>query len=147
MSSLETRVHIGILTERSHIAAYQVLLNELHTVLREVSPALFETVSTSDNECVISLWRGTKLIGTAQASLMFPGMRPVVHVSNVVVTHTERGRSYGELLLRYLRRVTRQRWRDYGPLRYELTSRQERGTSGFYERLGYTGTPTVRYVK
>jgi GNAT superfamily N-acetyltransferase len=129
------------------LIAYESILSELHANPVSVKPALLEIMLADTREYVLCMWQKEALIATAQASLMFPGMRPTAHISNVVVSSSFRGQGYGGFMLAYLRRCTRQHWREYGSLRYELTSREERGTRSFYENLWYTGVTTVRYTK
>ena len=139
---------LGRLVEQSHLAAYQSLLNELHTKPVELKPELVKLVLLDFREHIICLWCEDELIATAQASLLFPGMKATVHISNVVVSTAHRSQGFGEFLMIYTRKHCRTTWgRAYGKLIYQLTSREERGTRGFYESLGYKATATVRYEK
>lgn len=128
---------------------YLALRAQLHSHPNEgATIELMEVVNEMPHEYIFCLWERTTLVGTIQASLLFPACRPTVHISNVVVDVAFRGKSHGEFLMKMIRGWSRQCWgQRNGTLRYELTSREERGTRGFYEGLGYSGTPTVRYVK
>jgi ribosomal protein S18 acetylase RimI-like enzyme len=136
-------------TEAKRHVQYLALLAQLHSrPLEFVGLEATKRASNQPHEYILCLWTGIQLVGTAQASLLLPAGIPTVHISNVVVEETYRGKGLGEFIMIMLRRRCRLRWQnDYGKLIYQLTSQQSRGTQGFYEQLGYTGTPTVRYSR
>lgn len=141
-------VLLGLLVEQEHMSSYQTLLDQLHSNPVEIKAELAKLVLQDPCEHILCLWHEDDLIATAQASLLFPGMKPTVYISNVVVSTAYRGQGFGEFLMIYIRKHCRATWgRSYGKLVYQLTSREERGTRRFYERLGYKATPTVRYEK
>ncbi len=133
---------------QSHQDSYVSLLSELHSRELNITTEMIQMVLNNQHEYILCMWQDQTLLATAQASLMFPAMRSTVHISNVVVKNGYRGRGYGKPLLILLRRRARKLWEGkYGRLRFELTSRAERGTKEFYEGLGYVGTPTIRYAR
>jgi ribosomal protein S18 acetylase RimI-like enzyme len=136
-------------TSTKRYVQYLALLSQLHSSpLDYCCLERLRIVQKMPHEYILCSWDDSKLVGTAQASLLFPAGLPTVHMSNVVIDVAYRGQGHGAFLMIMLRRRTRQRWQSqHGQLRYELTSRTERGTQGFYQRLGFTATPTTRYVR
>jgi len=135
--------------QSTRFVQYLVLLNQLHSPTIQYCPfKRLQAVNEMPHEYILCMWTSSVLVGTAQASLLFPAGLPTVHISNVVVDVAFRGKGLGGFLMLLLRRRSRQRWQSlHGQLRYQLTSRAERGTQGFYEHLGFTATPTIRYER
>lgn len=129
------------------LAQYEKLLSELHGKVTPVRQSLERLTKDSDT-IVMCLWKDGDLLATAEASLIFPAGVPTVYISDVVVLATARGKGYGQMVMCDLMRCAEQRWcTKYGQLSFFLTSRDERGTRGFYEGLGFVGVGTNRYVK
>ncbi len=130
------------------IAQFQLLLTELHERPVELSPNVLQHVLACETEYVLCVWTESTLVATAQGSLLFASMRPTVHISNVVVTAAYRSKGLGEFLMVHLRKKARSKWgTSHDTLRFVLTSQEKRHTRVFYEKLGYVGTPTIRYER
>jgi GNAT superfamily N-acetyltransferase len=129
------------------LAAYNRLLRELSPGHEPISRHVFEGVLRQPSELVVFMLSGSKLLGTAQASLCFPGCRPTIWISRVVVTEEYRGCGLGRRLMEETEELIKQRFAQYRPLSVMLTSRSERGTESFYRGFGYDKRETNRYQK
>jgi GNAT superfamily N-acetyltransferase len=134
--------------QADRLVAFNSLCEQLSPTKRPLTMEDVMLLEDLLHERIICLWRGSKLLATAQASLVFPGLIPTVHISNVVVEATEQGKGYGSGVILLIFRLAKGRWwSDHRPLRFMLTSQEKRGTRGFYESLGFSATPTYRYVR
>jgi GNAT superfamily N-acetyltransferase len=129
------------------MSQYNELVQSLSPQHVDLSVVDFEKLIARRTELVTLLFVGDDLRGTAQASLVRPGGVRTVWIEKVVVHVDYRGRGLGRLLMEETEQYARSRFSKDPGLRFCLTSRAERGTKQFYERLGYTGTPTIRYQK
>jgi GNAT superfamily N-acetyltransferase len=137
-----------------HNGLDQKLLMQYNQLVRDLSPDHqdltmddFENLIAARTEIVALLFVGDDLRGTAQASLIQPGGVRTVWIEKVIVHSDYRGRGLGRHLMEEIEDFARSSFADGGQLRICLTSRLERGTKQFYESLGYTAVPTVRYQK
>lgn len=98
----------------------------------------FGEVSADPRQRLLVIESGGRVVGTI-VLIIVPNIsrrgRPYALIENVVVDETERGRGYGEALMRYAIAEAR----DAGCYKVALTSRTQRGDAHrFYERLGFT---------
>jgi GNAT superfamily N-acetyltransferase len=137
--------HYGLDTKT--LNRYNQLVRFLSPQHVDVSSTAFETLIAYDTELVTFMFLRDDLIGTAQASLIRPGNLPTVWIEKVVVYPDHRGQGLGRILMEETVKLAQVRFARDGMVRFCLTSRLERGTKNFYEQLGFTATPTVRYTK
>lgn len=137
--------HQGI--DNNLLAQYNALVRSLTPQHEDLSIIDFEKLIARKTELVTLLFVGDDLRGTAQASLIRPAGVRTVWIEKVVVHIDYRGRGLGRLLMEQTEQYSRSRFSKDPGLRICLTSRAEHGTKEFYERLGFTGTPTIRYQK
>ncbi len=129
------------------IVAYNNLLRELSPEYGGISRTEFECVLRQTSEVLVFMFSGRKLLGTAQASLCFPGCQPTIWISRVVVTEQYRGCGLGRRLMEETEELIKERFAKYRPLAVMLMSRDERGTESFYRGFGYDKRETNRYQK
>jgi len=92
-----------------------------------------------------------EIIGTAQVSFICTPSRYTAYINTVVVDEKYRGNGLGKVLMDELERRAAERWPQLE--KFTLTSSPQKGTQGFYLRLGYRmrtkeeGDETIVYVK
>lgn len=114
--------------------------------------ALEEVKSRYDSELLLFMFNEEgQISGMAQASYHCTPSHYAGYINTVVVDEIYRGQGLGSTLMNELERRAKERWntiRTFG-----LTSAPQKGTQGFYLRLGYrmrtkeAGDETIVYVK
>lgn len=133
--------------------AYGALLSELKGRPCEVAlEELAAAAAHRDSELLLFMYDETgEAIGTAQASFQWVPLTYGAYINNVVVNATYRGQGLGALLMEELERQSKARWPQLR--KFMLTSSPQKGTQGFYLKLGYrmrtkeAGDETIVYVK
>jgi GNAT superfamily N-acetyltransferase len=105
-----------------------------------------------DSELLLCMYNEQgELAGTAQASFICTPTSYTAYINTVVVDEKYRGQGLGKLLMEELHTRVKNRWPSV--LKCTLTSSPQKGTQGFYLKLGYhmrtkeEGDETIVYVK
>lgn len=133
--------------------AYNRLLSELKG--RECAVSKEELIEVQDRKAseLLLCMQSEKgeLAGTAQASFICTPTSYKAYINSVVVDEKFRGQGLGKLLIEELHARVKNRWP--AVLKFTLTSSPQKGTQGFYLKLGYhmrtkeEGDETIVYVK
>lgn len=114
--------------------------------------ALQDVKAHSDSELLLfMLDQSGAIAGMAQASFHRTPSKYAAYINTVVVDEAYRGQGLGTLLMNELEKRAKKRWNNLQA--FSLTSSPERGTQGFYVRLGYrmrtkeAGDETIVYLK
>jgi GNAT superfamily N-acetyltransferase len=103
------------------------------------------------SELLLFMFIDDEIAGTAQLSFISTPSRYTGYINGVVVDEKYRGHGLGSVLMLELERRAKERWNHLE--KFSLTSSPERGTLGFYQRLGYhvrskeTGDETNIFLK
>jgi GNAT superfamily N-acetyltransferase len=96
---------------------------------------LIDVQQREASELLLFMFIDGEIGGTAQLSFICTPSRYTGYINGVVVDEKYRGQGLGSVLMEALERKGKERWSNLE--KYSLTSNPERGTQGFYERLGY----------
>ncbi len=121
------------------LAAYERLLDQVEATEDRLRATLFPPAGTPVAECVLALWQGEP----AGFALFFPTYstflaRPGLHLEDLFVTPTLRGRGIGGALLRHVARLARAR--GCGRLEWNVLDWNQPAIA-VYERLGAQRLP------
>ena len=140
-----------------YLSAYNKLQRQLHGDSFFWSLEMFVRLRKShQSETVLFAVVGDKAVGTAQATLSYVAPKPKLHVENVVVDRSIRGRGVGRSLLTELIRRSEIKWRMYsagGNFCVALINSPKKENADFYRKLGFRsrteqeGDPTVVWVR
>jgi GNAT superfamily N-acetyltransferase len=133
--------------------AYNRLLSELKGRKCSVTQEeLAEVQHRKASELLLCMYSEEgALAGTAQASFICTPTSYKAYINSVVVDEAYRGQGLGKLLMEELHTRVKARWPEV--LKYTLTSSPQKGTQGFYLKLGYRmrtkeeGDETIVYIK
>ena len=119
------------------VRAYNQLLCELNPGYAAVTVKQFEAVLRLRHELIVLLCDRVRILGTAQASLSFPGCRPKIVISNVALSKgVNKPQCFVDLVLE-LERRSLERFRPSRPVRMELQAQALGWSIAAGEAIGY----------
>lgn len=134
-------------------SVYNKLLFQLKGRECHISKEQLEEVqSRFSSELLLFMYNeADEMMGTAQVSFICTPSRYTAYVNTVVIDETYRGQGLGKVLMDELEKRAKERWQQLE--KFTLTSSPQKGTQGFYLKLGYrmrtkeAGDETIVYVK
>lgn len=129
------------------IAQYTSLIRTITPTYPGITVPLLLKLARLPHELLYCCFEGDMLAATAQASLTFPAGRAMVHIRNVVVESSRRGKGVGSLIVETLEAACKEKWDSYRPFPFVIIDASERNDDRFFTTLRYQAAPAMQYIR